>query len=79
MGEGAQQLQCKSESAKCSEKQSPCEGKGGLKLEQNAEKETKHYLKNGHNFPCILYFSFTPNPITQAQHGSSLGLSFLFL
>ena len=30
MGEGAQQLQCKSESAKYSEKQqSPCEGGGG--------------------------------------------------
>ena len=29
-GGGAQQLQCKSESAQCSEKQqSPCEGDGG--------------------------------------------------
>ena len=32
-GGGAQQLQCKSESAQCSEKQqSPCEGDGGLKI-----------------------------------------------
>ena len=35
-GGGAQQLQCKSESAQCSEKQqSPCEGDGGdLKFEE---------------------------------------------
>ena len=35
-GGGAQQLQCKSESVQCSEKQqSPCEGGGGgLKLEK---------------------------------------------
>ena len=32
-GGGAQQLQCKSESVQCSEKQqSPCEGGGGLKI-----------------------------------------------
>ena len=46
MGEGAQQLQCKSESAKSSEKQqSPCEGEGAKNLAKNAEKETRHYLK----------------------------------
>ena len=35
-GGGTQQLQCKPESAKCSEKQqSPCEGyEGGLKFER---------------------------------------------
>ena len=40
---GAQQLQCKSESAQCSEKTAePCEGDGGgggLKLEKNARKQ----------------------------------------
>ena len=38
-GRGAHQLQCKSESPQCSEKQqSPCEGGGGLKFETNAGK-----------------------------------------
>ena len=41
-GGRAQQLQCKSESAQCSEKrQSPCKGDGGggLKFEKNARKQ----------------------------------------
>ena len=50
-GSGPHQLQCKSESAQCSEKQkSPCEGeRGGLKFEKNAEKKQQsnpHQRKN---------------------------------
>ena len=66
-GEGAQQLQCKSESAQCSEKQqSPCEGDWGLKFEKKMLENNKtHTLeKNGHWLPCILYFFIHPNPIT---------------
>ena len=48
-GGGAQQLQCKSESVQCSEKQqNPCEGdgEGGLKFEKNARKQSPHLRKN---------------------------------
>ena len=72
-GGGAQQLQCKSESVQCSEKQqSPCEGGGGLKLEKNkcwnnnqvyTIKSTK---KLGIGSPVFCTFAFTPNQITAA-------------
>ena len=55
-GGGAHQLQCKSESAQCSEKQSPCEGEGGLQF------ENKNAGKIGHMVPCILYFFIHPQP-----------------
>ena len=52
-------MQCKSESAQCSEQQrSPCDGEGGLKFEK------KNAGKIGQRFPCILYFFIHPNPIT---------------
>ena len=61
-------------------KAEPMWGGGGLKTwKKNAEKETKHYLKMDIISLVFCTFSFTPNPITQAQYGSSLGLSFLFL
>ena len=64
---GALQLQCKSESARCSEKQqSPCEGDGGGGLHferKNARiQKSPHLRKNGHMFPCILYFFIHPQP-----------------
>ena len=83
-GGGAQQLQCKSESAQCTEKQqSPCEedGGGGLKFEKiNAGKTIKSAAKEkwGIGSPLFCTFSFTPNTITKAQHGSCLGTEALF-
>ena len=70
MGGGAQQLQCKSESAQCSDnQQSPCEGDGGggLKFEEkNARKRMKSTPKKklGIGSPVFSTFSFIPNPIT---------------
>ena len=70
-GGGAQQLQCKSESAQCSEKQqSPGEGDvGGLKFEKiNTEKKIKSTPKKV-PISCILYFFIHPQPnnISPAQ------------
>ena len=64
----AQQLQCKSESAQCLEKQQrPCEGEGGaLNLKKkNAEKTIRSTLQKtlGICSPVFCTFSFTPNPI----------------
>ena len=83
-GGGAQQLQCKSESAQCTEKQqSPCEEDGrGLKFEKiYAGKTIKSAPKEklGIGSPLFCTFSFTPNTITMAQHGSSLGTGALFV
>ena len=89
MGEReAHQLQCKPQSAQCSEKQqSPCEeegggGVGGLKFEKKKmlEKTIKPTPKKklGIGSPVFCTFSFTLNPITYAQNGSSLGLFFNF-
>ena len=71
-----QQLQCKSESAQCSEtQQSSGEGEGGgLKFEEekNAGKQLSPQLKNDWTkvpVSCILYFFIHPNPITYAEHG----------
>ena len=49
---GAQQLQCKSESVQCSEKQqSPCEGGGGLKLEKI---NLLSYVLKGSNYALLM-------------------------
>ena len=71
VGGGAQQLQCKSDSAQCSEKhQSPCEGRRvGLNFEKkNAEKnKTTPKKKIGHyidRFPYIWYFFIHRNQIS---------------
>ena len=70
MGEReAHQLQCKSQSAQCSEKQqSPCEaGEGGLKIKKKMlEKTIKPTPKKkvGIGSPVFCTFSFTLNPIT---------------
>ena len=69
MGEGAQQLQCKSESAKCSEKQqSPCEGEGAKNLKKMLKKKKRHYLKQWAWFPLyfVLFHSPQPNNIGPA-------------
>ena len=66
-GGGAHHLQCKSESAQCSEKQqSPCEGEGDLKIEKKCWKKIKPTPKKklGIGSPVFCTFSFTPNPIT---------------
>ena len=68
-GGGALQLQCKSESARCSEKQqSPCEGDGGACIlrEKNAriQKKSTPKKKMGICSPVFCIFSFIPNPIT---------------
>ena len=59
-GRGAHHLQCKSESAQCSEKTAePMRregGGGGLKFEE------KNVGKIGHRFPCISYFFIYPQP-----------------
>ena len=61
-GGGAHQLQCKSESPQCSEKQqSPCEGEGGLKFEK------KMLEKLGIGSPAFFTFhSPQPNNIGPA-------------
>ena len=64
MGGGAQQLQCKSESVQCSEKQqSPCEGDGGgLKFEK--KKQSPHLRKKRAYF---VLFHCQPNNIGPAR------------
>ena len=72
MGESeAHQLQCKPQSAQCSEKQqSPCEGEGGggLKFEKKMLKKITikptPKKKVGIGSPIFCTFSFTLNPIT---------------
>ena len=56
-GGAAQQLHAKT--AQCSEKQqSSCQGGGGFKFEKKKMLEKQE--KNGHRFPCILYFFHSP-------------------
>ena len=43
------------------------------------KQKSPHLRKIGHRFSCFLYFFIHPNPITQAQHASSLGTGALFL
>ena len=56
-------------------------GGGGLKFEKiNAGKTIKSAAKEkwGLGSPLFCTFSFTPNTITKAQHGSCLGTEALF-
>ena len=67
MGERAHLLQCKSESALCSEKQqSPCEGEVLKFEEKNAGKTIKPTPKKKMGIGSLVFctFSFTSNPIT---------------
>ena len=68
MWEGAHQLQCKSVSARCSEKQpTPCDGEGGLKFEKvNDGKTIKSTPKKnlGIGSPVFCTFPFTSNSVT---------------